>query len=348
MLLRLYLCRLATLVVVAVFVIVVLQSTTTRFEIHAVLGIRSSVAQHMPTLHSNIRIVNASSMAFPPRSNDCLVASVDDDDQTGDRTFFICPYPSADDPHVSGGIRRGHYYELNKVRLMLRLLRSSTAYKGDKIFIDIGTNVGVYSLAVGHAGYQVISLEPNSLTMRYFATSVVRGNLTSRVTLVNNAVSNEHTVLRLGVEMRNRGNSFLLPADTNCTDGGYVAAGMRCQTNVLTVTLNDLLTVIKPELRKRKPAVVVKVDAQGSEMKIFDPDTSADFFRHVDVFAMQLEWELIASNYTKQKARKKEVDRVLHFLYSLNFTVHPLSAETNNILDDDWARWPYDVLLLRH
>jgi len=82
--------------------------------------------------------------------------------------------------------------------------------------------------------------------MRHLATSVVRGNITDRTVLLQNAVSNEHAQLHFGVDKGNRGNSFLLPADHNCT-----ANPASCEQVAETVKLDDLLCVLSPQLQTK-------------------------------------------------------------------------------------------------
>jgi FkbM family methyltransferase len=225
---------------------------------------------------------------------------------------------------------------------VLKLLRTADA---SSVLIDVGTNVGAYSLAAVHAGHRVISLEPNHLTMKHLATSVCRGNVSHSITLLQNAVSNERTTLHLGVNMGNRGDSFLLPANycrqnpnrTECREAA-----------VQTVTLNDLLTVIKPlQQHSSKPLkVVMKVDVQGNEMRVFDPKTCGEFFRQLDVRAIQVEWNMIQPNYGRDPGQRAIVDEVLEFLYRQNYTVHTVGGAANK-LNRTWLTWPADIMILR-
>ena len=63
---------------------------------------------------------------------------------------------------------------------------------------------------------KVLAIEPNLPTARRLRTSIRLGNITRYVTQLLNAVSNEHVALRLGVDLGNRGDSFLLKGN-NCT-----------------------------------------------------------------------------------------------------------------------------------
>jgi len=84
------------------------------------------------------------------------------------------------------------------------------------VFVDLGANLGAFTLAAAHMKRQVIAVEPNVNTNRRLARSISMGNVSDYVTLLLNAVSNEHVTTRLGQDVDNRANTFLLGSG-NCS-----------------------------------------------------------------------------------------------------------------------------------
>jgi hypothetical protein len=116
--------------------------------------------------HQVLNTVNASDVAYnhiAGAETHCTTGRV------GKLQVPICTYSPADDPVVSAFIQRGDYWEPEWVDRIVQLLHqhrkliaescvgataitsSSTAVS----FVDIGSNVGAYSLAAAQAGYHV-------------------------------------------------------------------------------------------------------------------------------------------------------------------------------------------------
>jgi FkbM family methyltransferase len=323
---------LAAFAVVTVAFIVIVSKTSTEFG--KFFSSRADISTNSGTILSLLRHINPCENAL--QKDNCVTGNV------AGLSFPICTYTGQEDIFVSGLLQSGQYWESAMVVDVLQLLRNADP---NSVLVDVGTNVGAYSLAAAHAGHRVISLEPNHETMKHLATSVCRGNITDRITLLQNAISNERTTLHLGVNLSNRGDSFLLTANycrehpnrTECQ-----------QAAVQTVTLDDLLTVLKPLQQQSSESlkVVMKVDVQANEMRVFDPLTCSQFFRQVNVTAIQVEWDLIPPTYGKSAEQRAVVDGVLEFLYKQNYTVHSVGAERRR-LSRDWMKWPYDIMILR-
>jgi len=139
-------------------------------------------------------------------SNPCIRARINH------TAFPVCVYTSEEDEYVSNSFLIGDYWEEENVRLIMRVMEAYPRF----VFIDIGANIGAYTLAVAHMRRHVIAVEPNLRTVQLLAQSVYLGGVSGYVTLLNNAISDEHTTLRMGLYLRNRGSAYLLNAD-NCS-----------------------------------------------------------------------------------------------------------------------------------
>jgi len=87
------------------------------------------------------------------------------------------------------------------------------------------------------------------------------------------------------------------------------------------------------------------VDAEGSEVNIFDPDTCSRFLDEVDVIAIQVEWLLIQRNYVR---RTEMVNRMLKNLYDRGYVVHAIDGDKAKLNEYDWLHWPVDVMFFKN
>lgn len=80
----------------------------------------------------------------------------------------ICTYAVDADPMVSAYVQRGLYWEPDRVASVVAMLRrlseaaALTAVTSSEMqttaevgFVDLGANIGAYSLAAAHSGYRV-------------------------------------------------------------------------------------------------------------------------------------------------------------------------------------------------
>ncbi|KAK2145018.1 hypothetical protein LSH36_709g01039 [Paralvinella palmiformis] len=111
----------------------------------------------------------------------------------------ICIYPVKEDIYISRLIVNTGMWEKKEVMWTQDVLRTLN-------FIDIGTNIGVFSLTVAAMGHNVLSVEPKLENARRFHKAVKLGHLEDRVTLVTNAVNDKTGNCGLDVNPNNQGN----------------------------------------------------------------------------------------------------------------------------------------------
>ena len=238
-------------------------------------------------------------------------------------TFPVCLYDAKSDSVLSGPLLRdGTYFESREVKSFLQLLRSDQRLQ----LVDIGANVGIWSLPAARLT-QVLSVEPNWRSISRLAKAVDLGSVASNITLVHNAVSDVRTTLNMGVHPTNQGDAFLINA-TKCTK---TPTRYLCNTipAVDTILFDDLL----PLMRSR--SALVKVDVQGHEVKIFTDSSASQFFDHVDVPLVFMEWVLC------KRHSSKLVRRLLNFFYARNYAAFDLH---NFKLKKQYRSWPWNVL----
>ena len=244
------------------------------------------------------------------------------------RSFAVCTYRPEEDRSSTPVLLRGKIWEKEYVNKILRLLQVNPR----TLFVDVGANVGIYALPAALVGAKVIAIEANAKTVRMLARSIYVGNLANRITLLHNALSNEHATLALGGRAANPSSSFLL-ANNSCAG---LDASRRCyQTGVKTITLDDLLPLMSDSRE-----CIMKVDIQANEIRAFDERTATRFIEEVDVVAILMEFQFYRRRYPN-----KAVDRFVEFFYRHNYSVYNQNCKK---LEANWGKWPYDILLVKN
>jgi tRNA1(Val) A37 N6-methylase TrmN6 len=90
------------------------------------------------------------------------------------------------------------------VNLIYTLLRNDPGLQ----FIDLGANLGVFSLAVAKLGRKVIAVEPLSINLKRLCKSVFENEFEDYITIVHNAISDSYEKVTLGMEKGNVGGTF--------------------------------------------------------------------------------------------------------------------------------------------
>ena len=99
----------------------------------------------------------------------------------------ICLYPTAKDVYVSGSIHSSGAWEGHVTRGVLEALKRYP----NASFLDVGANIGMHSLVVAQTGRKVVAVEPKLETVKRLHKSVNLNNLTDKITLIKNAVSDK-------------------------------------------------------------------------------------------------------------------------------------------------------------
>jgi FkbM family methyltransferase len=122
-------------------------------------------------------------------------------------------------------------------------------------FFDVGSNIGVHTVAVGAAGYGVIAIEANPETAARLSCSIESNSLASRVTLLNAAISGANAGASMCVEIPQKGNLGMAYVRS-----GECVAGMAA---VPTLTFDTLFAALPASL---PVPTVLKIDVEGMEL----------------------------------------------------------------------------------
>jgi FkbM family methyltransferase len=161
--------------------------------------------------------------------------------------------PVTQDEYISASVHEGtkpwDYYIWDRIVS----LTPHNMIESELIFVDVGANIGYFTLAAASLGYDVIAFEPMSRNAKKLSKSIEANNFTSRVQLYQNAVndlSGQRVVLR-ETDATNQGNGQITQVTNSVEEGTYGVDYVR------TITLSDIL--------KGRDAFIVKIDVEGYE-----------------------------------------------------------------------------------
>ena len=198
-------------------------------------------------------------------------------------TTPICVYDPKMDIWVSKYLQDKGEWEGDLVANMSIFLLSHPNVQ----FLDLGCNIGTYTLAIAHLGKTVTAIDPLIDNLKLLQHSLSLGNLQENVTLIWNAVSNKRSIIKLVKESLNVGGAHIEDSaleDYELNHGGLAA---------MSILLDDLVPLYT---RKR---VAIKMDIEGSEYNALLG--ASDFFDMVDVPLVQMEF---AQHKTRESGLK--------------------------------------------
>ena len=239
-----------------------------------------------------------------------------------------------DDIWISKNLFTNGQWEGDFVSLVFRLLLKDNVH--DIHFVDLGANIGVFTLAVAKLGLKVIAVEPLSINLQRLCKSVEEGvsedgaPFADRVTIIHNALSDVRENVQLGKDRQNVGGTYVLK-DSNEKKVQGSAVNGKYNDVVMTAKLDDLLQLPNFDLKK----VILKIDVEGYESKVFNGGRA--FFNTVDVQAVLMEW--------RWHEGAKDIQSLLNFFTSRKYKpFNPKHTNPTPLKISDAQNWPGDVL----
>lgn len=171
--------------------------------------------------------------------------------------------------HITKALKRGHFYEDDFLQLI------AEKYAGPGLFVDVGAFVGNHSVffAKHCKPDHVIAFEPFPETYALLDHNIRLNRLTSRITLVNKAVSHERGSLNMSiVSKKNRGMNRI-----------DAAGKTRVEVTTLDAELAD----------NSMPIRLIKIDAEGHGSNVLRGAKST-IEHHKPVIAIEVDPEPLA------------------------------------------------------
>ncbi len=244
----------------------------------------------------------------------------------------ICLYSTKRDIYVSRRLRKRGTWERRYVEKMQTWLRQDT----NSGLIDLGANLGVYTLTAAAIGHQVLAVEPNIHNIVRLHRAAQQGQLETRITLLQNAISNVRGVAKIRYSTNNQGDTQIrmMSGQQNGT------ASKNVEVYTKTIIMNDLTEYC------RFSKAIMKIDIQGFEHKAFQH--AEELFKKVQIFKVLMEWEImapLASLNTSQNERKM-VQGMIDFLTSHGYVPRDWNGQNLNL--NTWKEWPKYVVWHLH
>lgn len=181
----------------------------------------------------------------------------------------ICIYNGSEDNIISETFQRGKRYEEGYLHLFELILEQDSAMN----VIDIGANIGLYTLSAAKMGRQVIAVEPLPRTYKRLHASIQKNNFSDLVTLFVKPLSDRYESVH-----------FETPDPMNPGATRFVSDGENPHVNksIQSMLFNDLL----PYISFRK--AFLKMDIEGSELKVLTK--SDNIFKNIEIPVFLMEW----------------------------------------------------------
>ncbi|XP_062585485.1 uncharacterized protein LOC134247161 [Saccostrea cucullata] len=182
-------------------------------------------------------------------------------------------YTPQEDQWVSGNIIRQGMWEGNLVRKIHDILKNEP----EVVFLDIGANVGVFSLTVAKLGRYVIAVDALEGNVARLCRSVQDGNLGSHMTIIHNALSYQREKVSLGTHKKNIGGTYVKKLEKM----GLDKVGQNSLV-VDAILLDDLLEIFNIK------RAVIKMDVETFEANVLKG--AEKFFKAVQVDYLLMEF----------------------------------------------------------
>lgn len=239
----------------------------------------------------------------------------------------ICVYPKADDKMISAYVTDYGTWEPELLNMTGEIMLSNHRLK----FIDLGCNIGTFTLFVAKLGRNVIAIDALSYSLDLLQQSLRLGKLQENVTLILNALSDEHREVSVNVVRGNVGGSYIKESQTAEIDHTKSPDQSLHDTTVNTIVFDDLLSLVSAGSE-----VFIKMDIEGNELKALKH--ASHFFQSVNVRFLLMEWMLHRSNESGRD--------IMNFL--LRNGMLPYNPEnTKEILPRNYGSWPDNVLWIK-
>lgn len=194
----------------------------------------------------------------------------------------ISVYDPKEDIWVSEKIIRTGDFDGNKRQLVYELLKNDDP---DVNFIDVGCNIGVYSLTMAKMGRKVLCIDALYLNVEHVCASIVQNHFQTSITIVMNALSNNRKHVDLGVDNKNYGGTFVdEDADFVKSVKGRTANGGH-YTSISSIVMDDLLLLPNINLFRKS---FIKMDIEGFEWKALEKASA--FFKTINIRGVLMEW----------------------------------------------------------
>ena len=183
---------------------------------------------------------------------------------------------------VSIDISKNKVWESEETQSILSALNyfsvKKNILKKDIFILDVGANIGWYSLILGKRGYNIVSFEPSKINY-YILLKNYCLNKDIKVTIINKGLDNELNNCTIYHPTNNIGDAIIFKDPINIDINHYVKEEIK-----LTKLDNYLTFLLKKNL------ALIKLDIEGSESKALE--SGYDLISKYHIPFIFIEWSL--------------------------------------------------------
>lgn len=236
------------------------------------------------------------------------------------KTSPICVYTKAEDKYISKQIVETGFWEKDLVQMAEKVLESDPYLA----VLDLGCNIGVFTITAAVNGHTVIGVDPNQKNLRLLSKSLCLGKIYTNVTLIWNAVSNNRSLVVLHDAKGNVGG-------TSVKNVNELDEDIPDDHKAYAILLDDLCNFFD------NSPIFIKMDIEGSEYNALQGGKR--FLEKKNVKYILMEWF--------QHKGKKSAEGIINLLSNASF--HPYSGQNFNaaLKLKDFNKWPYNIFWKR-
>ena len=289
---------------------------------------------------TNVLEKKATYMTSDPSCSDCEIYNMKSDISMLHFNCFqtnvkpvtnICPFPSEEDVFISILLNNKGSWENKRVSELTTWLADNPTYG----FIDIGANIGTYTLPIAALGSDVVAVDAVFEHAARIHKAASLSKTTDHITMLVNAVSDHHGIADvIKTTDQNPGGTHVQnvkwDSKRNYSDDNYVKS----------IVMDDLLPLCKFK------NAVMKIDVEGFEHRAF---YEADkLFDSINIEYVQMEW-MIVKRYSDSNAWPSDNVYYKHMVDLFkNKYYTPKDAFNGKLLNlGDMNNWPMDIVWVK-
>lgn len=246
-------------------------------------------------------------------SNQCLLL------KTMHGSSPICIHNPEVDEIISSEIAKTGSWEPNYLYVVGSILNLNK----EMTFLDLGCNIGVYTILASQLRHKVIALDPNRVNLRLLTKALSLGGLKDKVTLLWNAIADVRGNVTLTDIIGNIGATFVSTDNSQDIDSEHKA---------FAITLDDLIPLFAGT------PVFIKMDVETYELKALQG--GENFFKEVDVQYILMEW-IYHGHYDSGKD-------IITFMNKQGLYPHVNAHHNTKLEIENYRSWPGNVLWIKY
>lgn len=203
------------------------------------------------------------------------------------KVFFICLHK--ENELLSNSIRKYKIWEPNITDIWINILKDSNK---DELVVDVGANIGYYSLLSAAFGFNCYSFEPEKENLKRFKSSIMLNLFYNKIKIFENIVYKESNI-KLDLKRvpgKNKNNGCLSISNVFNKINNIVDTG-----NNLSIKLDDVIS-------NDKKICILKIDVEGAELDVIHGCMNILKNKQVKYFIIEISPKFLEIKYCKELA----------------------------------------------